>query len=108
YTFRPSDLGMDLHDPSGLTPLKDLDQEVRRFVSLLQGKVNGARADAAVLNAGLVFHVAGRADSIGDGVKKASSLLANGGAFDTLENWVIAQNRNPEEGRKRLEHLVRS
>lgn len=108
YTFHPSDLGMDLHDPSGLTPFRDLNQEARSFASLLQGKVGGARADAAVLNAGLVFHVADKADSIGAGVKKASSLLGNGGAFDTLENWVIAQNRNPEEGRKRLENLVRS
>ena len=108
YTFHPSDLGMDLHDSSGLAPLKDLDQEARSFATLLQGKVNGARADAAILNAGLVFHVAGGTDSIADGAKKASSLLGNGDAFGTLENWVIAQNRNPEEGRKRLENLVRS
>jgi len=107
YSFRPSDLGMDTHDPSGLVPSDDLSQEARSFTSLLQARLKGARADAAVLNGGLIFYVAGLSDTIGGGARKASSILEGGGAFDTLRRWVIAQNRHPEEGRERLERLVR-
>ena len=107
YDFRPEDYGLGTCNPSDLTPVPDKDLEARDFVALLRGEKNGARFEAAALNAGLIFYVAGSAASIKDGVIKACSLLKEGAAFNTLESWVKIQNRDPEEGARRLWALTK-
>ena len=108
YTLDPSDLGMPLHDPSGLVPFADLFQEAATFVTVIQGKLGGARADAATLNGGLIFYAAGLAGSIEQGVERAFSILRAGGAFEALKRWVSAQNRRPDLGLRRLGRVAKS
>ncbi|MGD9246424.1 MAG: anthranilate phosphoribosyltransferase [Desulfobacteraceae bacterium] len=105
FSFRPGDVGLNCHDPVQLSPDKQICQEAKRFVSLIRGKDNGARKEAAMLNAGLIFHTAGKADTIRDGIAMATSALNNGRAYHTLENWVASQNEDPEAGMKRLADL---
>ncbi|MCF8130738.1 MAG: anthranilate phosphoribosyltransferase [Deltaproteobacteria bacterium] len=107
YDFRPEDYGLDTCNPSDLVPVPDLNRETRDFVALLRGEKKGARFEAAALNAGLIFYVAGSAASIKEGVMKACSALKEGAPFNTLENWVKIQNRNPEEGARRLWSLTK-
>jgi anthranilate phosphoribosyltransferase len=105
FSFRPEHVGVNCHAPLHLVPDNDIDQEAKSFVSLIQGKSNGARKEAAMLNAGLIFYAAGKADNIQDGIEMATSVLNNGMAYHTLEKWVEAQNKNPESGMKKLADL---
>ncbi len=105
FSFGPSDVGLCAHPPDALSPAPDLDLEARRFVSLLGGRTDGARAEAVALNAGLIDYVAGTAGNIRDGVFRASERLFEGSARRTLEGWVASQNRSPEKGLERLRRL---
>jgi anthranilate phosphoribosyltransferase len=106
FTFRPEQFGLSSHDPVDLSPANDIRREAKKFVSLIRGKSKGARTEAALLNAGLIFYIASKADSIGLGIEKAASALFSGVAYNTLEKWVEAQNNDPETGLKRLEGLA--
>jgi anthranilate phosphoribosyltransferase len=105
FSFRPEQVGVNCHDPNHLKPSNDIDQEAKNFVSLIRGKNNGARKEAAMMNAGLIFYTAGKADSIQDGIDMAASDLNSGMAYHALEKWVAAQNKNPESGMKKLADL---
>ena len=107
FSLSPGDFDMNGLDRRELAPTGDLGEESRRFVSLLKGRVNGARRAAAVLNAGLILYAADRADSVEQGLELATQSLDEGAAFHALEGWVCAQNRNPEKGLDRLNKLVR-
>ena len=107
YDFCPEDYGLNTSNPSDLTPIPDIKREAMDFVSLLRGEKNGARFEAAALNAGLIFYLAGSVASIKEGVKMACSLLKKGSAFMTLETWVKTQNRDPREGVRRLRALTK-
>ena len=107
YDFRPEDYGLTTSNPSDLAPVPDMDREARDFVALLRGEKNGARFEAAALNAGLIFYLAGSVSSIKEGVNKACSVLKQGSAFNTLENWVKIQNRDPKKGARRLWALTK-
>lgn len=54
---------------------------------LLQGEP-GAYRDAVLLNAAAALMVAGRADSLGDGVEEAGEVLDNGLANALLDCWI--------------------
>ena len=102
--FRPEDFGMETEPPEPLAPSHELDREARDFVSLLRGTKNGARAKAVALNAGLIFHVTEKGSMV-DGVRKAESILREGSSFSTLEKWVQTQNRDPQNGSRKLNAL---
>ncbi len=105
FSFQPGQVGLNCHDPVQLMPANDISQEAKRFVSLIRGKSNGARKEAAILNAGLIFYTAGKVDSIQGGIEKAASTLNDGMAYHTLEKWVEAQNIDPGSGMQRLVDL---
>lgn len=106
YSFRPEDFNMDCHECSKIAPESDIADEPKRFVSLIQGRESGARKDAVILNAALLYYVTDRAEKIEDGIGKAAAALEKGLAFNVLESWVKSQNREPEVGLKRLETLI--
>jgi anthranilate phosphoribosyltransferase len=63
---------------------------------VLRGVLNGERGTEralAVLNAGAAIHVAGRADSIADGVQSAEQAIDSGAAAEVLARWVEATRR---------------
>lgn len=98
YELRPDSCGVTLHAPETLTPASDRTSEAQRFVALLKGHENGARRDATLINAGLLFQVAGKAATLSDGVEQAAKTIQDGTAYATLEKWVATQNRNPQKG----------
>lgn len=106
FVFHPSDCGMMTHGAGELAPQKDRYEEARLFVRLVQGRLGGARRDAVLLNAGLIFYIAGQARTIGAGVELAARALRGGKAYRTLENWVMSQSRNPEKGLEKLTALA--
>lgn len=106
FTIDPETLGLSHQNCYDLSPEKDIETESKRFVDLLRNRENGARKDAAILNAGLIFLAAGKGVHLEDGVKQATDILESGVAFETLEKWVVAQNTDPEKGLKKLHTLA--
>lgn len=106
FEIRPSDFGMGKGSQDDLAPSNDLDSETKRFAELISNKSNGARKEAALLNAGLIFYAAGKSKDIEEGIGKAADALESGNAFKTLEKWVSTQSSDPEKGLKRLHSLV--
>ena len=109
FTLEPDQWGLEIHDPAALCPEADLADESRRFVDLIRGRENGngARRQAVVLNTALILTVAGKANDIDAGLKTAAAAIDSGAAFDTLQRWVAAQNRNPEAGLAKLHGLIK-
>ena len=63
---------------------------------ILRGVLNGERGTEralAVLNAGAAIHVAGRAESIAEGVRCAEQAIDSGAAAEVLERWVETTQR---------------
>lgn len=106
FTIDPKKLGLATTDPTALSPEKDIASESKRFAALLSNREQGARKDAALLNAGLIFLAAGQVNDLEQGIETAAGLLESGRAFETLESWVTTQNTDPEKGRKTLHRLV--
>ncbi|SDT87826.1 anthranilate phosphoribosyltransferase [Desulfobacula phenolica] len=106
FTIDPKKLGLAVKNHTDLSPEQDIETESKRFAALINNQENSARKDAALLNAGLIFLAAGKAKDVEDGIQQATKLLEAGTAFETLENWVKAQNTDPEKGLKKLHRLM--
>ncbi len=106
FTIDPKKLGLAVEDHTDLSPEKDIETESKRFAALINNQENSARKDAALLNAGLIFLAAEKAKDVEDGIQQAANLLEAGYAFETLENWVKAQNTDPKKGLKKLHRLM--
>jgi len=65
------------------------EQNARVLRDVLSGTAGTERA-LAVLNAGAAIYVAGRADSLADGVRAAERSIDDGAAAGVLERWVEA------------------
>jgi anthranilate phosphoribosyltransferase len=105
FILTPEEFGLSMNAPESLASTGDLDTEARDFIALVKGKKNGARKEAIVLNAGLIFYIAGKSGSISDGVNQAVRILEKGHAYDTLENWVSVQNDDSESGLRKLRQV---
>lgn len=106
FLIHPEDYGLGAGTSRQLAPEKDIAVEARRFVGLMRNRENSIRKEAVLLNAALVFYAAEAVTSIQDGLETAAGILESGRAFETLCAWVGAQNRNPEQGLRRLEQCT--
>lgn len=89
--LRPEDFGMvpgTKEDLVGGTPEENAD--ITR--GILNGKVQGPKRNAVLLNAGTALFIAGKADSIGDGSKMAADLIDSGKAMETLNRCIAVSN----------------
>jgi anthranilate phosphoribosyltransferase len=97
YTLAPADVGVERssdeafeRDCRGGTPLEN----AALTRAILEGAEPAARRpvaiDLAVINAGAAIYVAGRAETIADGVEAARAALADGSAAGALERYVQA------------------
>jgi anthranilate phosphoribosyltransferase len=83
YDITPEDVGLPraaFADVQGGTPEHNADVTRRVFAG-----ETGPQRDLAALNAGAAIYVAGRADTLEEGVRAAEAALDSGGAADTLE-----------------------
>ena len=89
--LRPEDFGMvpgTKEDLVGGTPEENAD--ITR--GILNGKVQGPKRNAVLLNAGTALFIAGKADSSGDGIKMAADLIDSGKAMETLNRCIAVSN----------------
>lgn len=89
YTIQPEDFGLvrgQKSDIVGGTP----DENAQITRDILAGKVTGPRRDIVLMNAGMGLYVAGKADSIAEGIQLAAQLIDSGKALAKLDEFVKA------------------
>ena len=83
-TFDPAaELGWERFDAMGLEG-GERDDNARKVVGVLKGELGGSARAATVLNAGAAIWVAGRAETLADGVRQAGAALDAGAGYDKL------------------------
>lgn len=90
YTIKPEDFGFARCDKSALvggTPAENA--QITR--DILSGK-QGPQRETVLMNAGAALCIAGKADSIADGVKLAAGLIDSGKALAQLETIIRVSN----------------
>lgn len=93
YRFDPAErLGWNGFDPEDLAGGEPEDN-ARIIEDVLAGRREGAARAAVVLNAGAALYVAGRADSVEDGVAEAERIIDAGAAYDALERLREASRK---------------
>ena len=86
YEVAPEDVGLPRADPAAFAgAVPERNAEITRAV--LAGE-RGAERDLALLNAGAAIYVAGRADSLQEGVGAAAAAVDGGAAQAALERLV--------------------
>ena len=60
---------------------------------ILSGEITGTKRNVVLLNAGCAIYVAGKADSIEEGIKKAAEMIDSGKALETLNKFVELSNK---------------
>lgn len=103
FVINPEDYGLGTGSAHELSPENNIRYEAGRFVELIRNRSSGLRKETVLLNAALVFYVAGAVTSIESGLETAAGILESGRAFDALCAWVAAQNRYPDKGLRKLE-----
>jgi anthranilate phosphoribosyltransferase len=87
--LNPANLGIQARDPESLNG-GDVEHNARRLREVLSGRENSAAVDAVALNAGAALVVAGRAETVADGLGLAREVLASGAALERLDALAAA------------------
>lgn len=91
YFIKPEDFGLSRckkEDLIGGTPKEN----AAITISVLKGE-KGPRRNAVLMNAGAALYIAEKADSIGNGIELAKTLIDNGEALKTLERIIAVSNQ---------------
>ena len=91
-TIAPEDFGLargTKDDIVGGTPAEN----AQITHEILAGSLTGPKRDVVLLNAGLALYVAGKAETIADGVALAQAQIASGAAEETLAAFVAESNK---------------
>lgn len=91
YEIHPEQFGLPLHDASALR-VATVEESTAMLLAALEGK-NSAARDIVALNAGASLYVAGRAESIADGVAKALEAIASGAARAKVDQVLCFSNQ---------------
>ena len=69
-----------------------LPEENAKITRAVLGGEKGHKRNAVLLNAGAVLYIAGKAESLAEGVKLAGELIDSGKALATLEKLIEISN----------------
>ena len=90
-TIRPEDFGLKTasrEEIVGGTPAENA-QTTR---DILAGKITGAKRDIVLMNAGAGLFIAGKAESMKDGVRLAAELIDSGKALEKIKEMIEVSN----------------
>ena len=102
YDVTPEEVDLEL-SADGAVGAGTPEQNAHVLRDVLSGKA-GTERSLAVLNAGAAIYVAGRADTLAEGVRAAERSIDDGAAASVLERWVGATPRDPAPRRHRRRH----
>lgn len=92
YTLTPEEFGFIRGTKADLTGGTPQDNAAITL-DILEGHTHGARRDTVVLNAAAAFYIAGRVNTIAEGVTLAQELIDSGAALKTLEAYRHLSNQ---------------
>jgi anthranilate phosphoribosyltransferase len=91
YSLTPADFGLECHKKEEILG-GDPATNAAILRDVLVGK-KGAYRDAVVMNSGLCFYIAGKANTPSAGARLAEKLIDDGTALATLEKYIGATNK---------------
>ena len=86
YEIHPEEFNLPVHHPKVLQ-VSNVEESKAMLLGALDNKLGAAR-DIVALNAGASIYVAGRAETLADGVDKAFEAIASGAARAKMEEFV--------------------
>lgn len=92
YKLEASEVGLHSctkEDLVGGTP----EENAAITTAILKGEDKGPKREAVLYNAGMALYIAGKADTVADGVKLAAETIDSGKAYETLQKYVEVSNR---------------
>jgi anthranilate phosphoribosyltransferase len=92
YRVRPADAGLKTHGNAAIR-VDGVEQSKAMILAAL-GNQDGAARDIVALNAGASIYVAGLADTLAEGVKKALVVIADGTARVKLDQFIAFSRRH--------------
>lgn len=87
FEITPESVGLSRHGFEGLLG-GDAPLNAGILTEILSGEERGAARDITLINAGATLYVAGKADSIQDGVRHAQESIDSGAALEALEVFI--------------------
>ncbi len=87
YEITPEDFGLKRCDKAELvggTP----EENAQITRDILSGKLQGAKRDTVLMNAGAALYIGKKAQSLADGVKLAAELIDSGKALAAMESFI--------------------
>ena len=91
YELSPEDFGMEISSKEDLVG-GDAEENAKITLAILNGE-KGPRRNAVLLNSAAGLYVAGKVDSIDEGVKLAEEIIDSGKALNQLLNFIEVTNR---------------
>jgi anthranilate phosphoribosyltransferase len=92
--------------PEEIAGGNDPEMEALKLLTVFTSKDKKALYETICLNAAPIFYVAGKTAAIKSGIEKSREIIASGKAMNKLKEWIVTQHRDPETGKRQLEHLM--
>ena len=92
YEISPEYFGMELASKEDLVG-GDAKENVQITLSILKGEEKGPKRNAVLLNSAAGLYVAGKVESLQEGVKIAEEIIDSGRALEQLEKFIEVTNR---------------
>ncbi len=92
YSIKPEDFGYERADKKELSG-GNPSENAEITINILNGQDTGAKKNAVCLNAGAALYIAGKSDSILNGVLQAEECIKSGKAFKQLEKFIEESNK---------------
>ena len=91
YVIKPEDFGMERCSKEDLKGGKP-EENAQIVREILSGR-KGHKRNAVLLNAGASLYIAGKAETLRDGIELAAALIDSGKAAETLDRFIEVSNR---------------
>jgi anthranilate phosphoribosyltransferase len=88
FSLAPEDVGLKRAAYSAIAATGDVKKEAVRFLSVLGGSGTSACTDLTCLNAGAIFYLVGKAETIQEASR---DIIESGQALAKLSEWVSVQ-----------------
>jgi len=107
YTLTPESIGLrhwsTIEEIAGGA---DPHNEALKLLKVFTGKEKQILYETICLNTAPIFYIAGSVSSLKVGMNRARDVIDSGKALDKLRQWVQTQQREPQDGKKRLDTII--
>lgn len=87
YFIEPKDFGLNEY-PSDELKGGEAEENAQIIKDIFTGKLEGAKKDILLMNAGAVLYVGKKADSLANGIKLAEEIIKSGKAMEKIEEFA--------------------